>query len=444
MQEKAILTRQITNYLLENPEVIDRSSDTPYISTAKKFGVHSEVIREIWRRLRKRGLVEQSMFPIKAVITPKDIDDSFYKEFGDEAEVSKYVKSPVKSLEDLIEQCDIDTETWQVNTWECKTTTVNIKGDDGKVEKEQKFWVGAKLKRRLLDKDLELQKKELLSFVKETSPVVKEFNKTFSKDKNLLLEISLPDVHFGKLAWAEESGEDYDLKIAKARFEEAIDSLLSRSPLQNVERILFPIGNDMINVDSRRNMTTAGTPQDSDSRFRKLLSSVKDILINSINKLSKIAPVDVIVVSGNHDYDTMFTLGMVLEGYFHNNKNVSIDNTAKQRKYYRYHNSGIMFTHGNEEKHSDLGLIFATEQPVLWASCLYREAQLGHFHKNKKTNYVSVDEYQGFQINILPSLSGSDFWHASKGYMGLKQAKAFLYGKEEGKIAEINYTVKPK
>lgn len=441
MTDKTILTGQIARYLLDNPDVIDRSTDTPYLETAKKFNVHSEVIREIWRRLRKKGLVEKDNSKIITNITNKDIDNSFYKEFGDSAEMSMYLNHQVKSLEDLIEKCSINTSKWQVASWECKTTTVTLKDEKGVPKTEQKYWVGAKLKRKELDKDLVLQKQEIIEVLKNYSPKIKTLEyKKF--DKNVLLELSMPDIHFGKLSWKEESGEDYDLKIATSRFKDAINDLLSKTPLQNVERILFPIGNDMINVDSRRNMTTAGTPQDSDSRFRKLLNVVKDLLIETITDLSQIAPVDVVVVSGNHDYDTMFTIGMILEAYFNNNSNVNIDNTPKQRKYYRYHNSGIMLTHGNEERHSDLGLIFATEQPALWALCLYREAQLGHFHKTKKTNYVSVDDFQGFQVNILPSLSGSDFWHASKGYMGLKQAKAFLYEREQGKIAEFNYTVK--
>lgn len=441
MTEQKILTKQIKDYLLENPQVIDRTKPAPYIKLAEKFGVHSEVIRMIWKALRKKGLVEQDFHPIKTVITQKDVEDTFYSEFGDNAELRKSVKEPVTCLQDLIKNCNIDTNTWDVHTWECKTTTISLKDKDGNTYQEPKYWVSAKLKRRMLDKDAALQKEEVINLLKTYAPKVAKANyKTF--DKNVLLEISMPDVHFGKLSWKEESGEDYDLKIATSRFKEAINDLLSKTPLHNVERILFPIGNDMINVDSRRNMTTAGTPQDSDSRFRKLLSVVRDLLIDTITQLSTIAPVDVIVVSGNHDYDTMFTMGMVLEAYFTNNENVNIDNTPKQRKYYRYYNSGILLTHGNEEKHSDLGLIFATEQPALWANCLYREAQLGHFHKNKKTNYVSIDEFQGFQVNILPSLSGSDFWHASKGYMGLKQAKAFLYEREQGKIAEFNYTVK--
>ena len=146
-------------------------------------------------------------------------------------------------------------------------------------------------------------------------------------------------------------------------------------------------------------------------------------------------------MSGNHDTETMFMIGEMLDAYYHNNEKVNVDNSPKQRKYYKYGVNGFQYTHGNEEKHNELGLIFATEEPVLWASTKFRICKLGHFHKNKKVEYLSVDEHQGFQVQILPSLSGSDAWHKSKGYMAKKQAKGFLYDKDKGQIGEFTYSV---
>jgi hypothetical protein len=52
-----------------------------------------------------------------------------------------------------------------------------------------------------------------------------------------------------------------------------------------------------------------------------------------------------------------------------------------------------------------------------------------------------VDDQRGVQIQILPSLSGTDYWHYKKGYLSNKQAKAFLYDLEKGEIANYTYTV---
>ncbi len=164
-------------------------------------------------------------------------------------------------------------------------------------------------------------------------------------------EIAIPDIHFGKMSWAAESGEDYDLRIAEDRYTTAVEELIDLINLDQVEKFILPIGNDMINIDSRHNQTYAGTPQDSDSRYFKIVQTVKRVLIKTINSLSILAPVDIIVVSGNHDPESMFMIGEILDAFYHNNKNVTVDNSPKQRKYYKYGLNSFQYTHGNEEKH---------------------------------------------------------------------------------------------
>lgn len=428
-------SREIKNYLLKHP--IDRTSESPYLEVANKFKVSQERVRSIWRQLRLKGLVEADVAPSNSYS-----DKDRYFESGNKAEINKNSKEEVKTLNDLIKVCEIDTDEWKVEDWECKRYNSWIK-KDGDIYNEPRYSISAKLKRLTVDNSPKKQAKLLLEEIKDIlSKEVKPVKyKEYTPTEGLLLELSAPDLHLGKLSWAEESGEDYDIKIACQRYREAIYSLIGRVPLDSVERILLPIGNDMITIDSRKNTTTAGTPQDSDSRFRKMLIVLRDLLISIIDSLSTIAPVDVVVVSGNHDYDSMFTIGMVLEAYYHANPNINIDNTPRQRKYYQFFNTGIQFTHGDEEPHRELGLIFATEKTDIWANTKFRFCQLGHFHKNKKINYLSVDDYQGFQIQIIPSLSGTDAWHNTKGYNSLKQAKAFLFDREDGLIAEFTHTI---
>lgn len=147
------------------------------------------------------------------------------------------------------------------------------------------------------------------------------------------------------------------------------------------------------------------------------------------------------VVSIQGNCQTSFTLGEVLDAWYHNNNNVSINNSPKLRKYYEYGLNSILFTHGDKEPHKDLGLIFASEEPTIWSSSKFRFIQTGHFHKSKSMQLVSSDEFQGFKIQILPSLCGSDSWHYGKGYISMKQAKGFLYDKKKGLIAEFTVSV---
>ena len=56
---------------------------------------------------------------------------------------------------------------------------------------------------------------------KPISPVIKDASK--------MLEVPIVDLHLGKLAWAPESGEDYDHKIAQKRFMSVIDDVIERT-----------------------------------------------------------------------------------------------------------------------------------------------------------------------------------------------------------------------
>jgi hypothetical protein len=292
-----------------------------------------------------------------------------------------------------------------------------------------------------LDYSLELQKETILAEMRNASPSKSPYARRINPAKENLLELSMFDLHIGKLSWDKEVGEDYDIEIASQRFREAISVLLSRMNTSEIDRILLPIGNDMLNIDGKEGMTTAGTPQDSDSRFGKMFRAAKELIIDAVDHLLGIAPVDIVVVPGNHDELSMFTLGEVLDAWYHRTMEVNVYNSPKLRKYYQYGQNMLMFTHGNREKHADLGMIAATEMPIMWADTKYREVHVGHFHKNKVVQYVTVDEFQGFKVRILPSLSGTDAWHYSKGYMSAKAAKAFVWNKNEGLIAEYTYTV---
>ncbi len=292
-----------------------------------------------------------------------------------------------------------------------------------------------------LDYSLEMQKDYIMSEMKKASPKSKIPRDESDITRNTLLELAIFDLHIGKLAWAPETGEDYDFTIAVQRYKDAVESLVHRVDMDSVERIVLPIGNDMMNVDSKMNMTTAGTPQSCDSRFGKMFRLAKDLLIETINKLTQYCPVDVVVIPGNHDESTMFTLGEVLDAWFHNDDDVKIYNEPKLRKYYQYGQVMLMYTHGDKEKHSDLGMIAASEEPMMWGTSHYREVHLGHLHKSKAIAYLSVDEYQGFKIRILPSLSSTDAWHASKGYGSLKSAEAYVWHKDKGLISNHFYNL---
>jgi len=348
----------------------------------------------------------------------------------------------VTTLDDALAFSKVDLTVWEVKEHTFNTWTTSGKFPNPKIEGGWEFRQINNVQVKIWFKKKDIEKanawKSFVTEIDKYTPdylkLAKTFEHVLSSERTRMLELSLPDLHIGKLAWEEESGENYKTKEAMKRYNMSVEKLLAEVNLTKIDKILLPIGNDMLNIDNKNSTTTAGTPQDSDSRWQKMFLKAKELLIYNIDRLSTIAPVEVLVVPGNHDNQTMFYLGDTLQSWYRENPVVSVRNEPTPRKYVQYGVNLIGFTHGNEEKHSDLGSIMATQEPQLWANTKYREFHLGHFHKSKSMTFVDVDEFQGCKVRVLPSLSGTDAWHNGKGYMSIKAAMAFVYDKKEGLV----------
>lgn len=324
-----------------------------------------------------------------------------------------------KSLEDVLKECSVDLKKWDVDHY---TIEENSKGYN--------FKVYLKI-RNYYEANKEELKKELASY--SGKPVVPKYK---SKPNGMLLEFAPFDLHWGKLSWAEESGDDYDMKEAAAALNKSIDYTIDAASKFPISKILFPFGNDFFQIDNDQNTTTAGTRQDVDSRFKKILREGRKIVIETIEKLKSLAPVDVVIVAGNHGNLSEFMLGDLLEVKYEKDKNVTVNNSPMSRKYYSYGKNLIGFTHGNEEKVTDLVGIMATEQANLWAKCPHRFWHLGHFHMMQER------EMQGVKIQYLASLSASDAWHTKKGYINnTRGVNSFLYDNEMGLVHRIFFNL---
>ena len=262
-------------------------------------------------------------------------------------------------------------------------------------------------------------KKELIESIKQYSPKVSKIKYTKSKDPNIV-EISLPDIHYGKVTGEGPKAIENHYLIAIAELYNKVKSL-------HIEKILLPIGNDGMNSEGLSRATTSGTPQYDYMDWRQSFRGYWGLVAKAIDYLSQFAPVDVIIIQGNHDFERMFYAGEVLAALYTNNKNVTVDNDYKARKYYKYGVNMIMWCHGDKIKGDKMALLMATEQPEMWSSTKFREAHCGHIHKEM------LNEYMGTKVRFIPSICGNDSWHKMQGYIGtLRSGQAFIWNKVRG------------
>lgn len=252
-----------------------------------------------------------------------------------------------------------------------------------------------------------------------------------------MLVVPIFDLHLGKLAWAPETGENYDYKICRERFLGLIARHIEQIAARRFkfEKIIYPIGNDFFNFDTIEQTTTAGTRQDSDLRWQKLAAVGEELLIRSIDMLAEIAPVEVFYVPGNHDKVSSLHAVRYLFAWYKDSDRVKIDPDPRARKYIEYGNNLIGFSHGADEKSRIYGSM-QVEAPEAWGRTKYREFLCGHLH-HEQTN-----EVHGVKVRRLPCLTGTDAWHYEKGYIGaIPMHISLIYHHELGPFGSMSFTL---
>lgn len=360
---------------------------------------------------------------------------------GDKQTFTGYSKQRITSLEQLLEFCQVDAAEWEVERYTVNKWEVGAKNSADQIVVEPLFQVKAWLKRKREVIAAREEIAHLLKKLERKAPVYPAIKASSAPLTGNLLELSLPDAHFGKLAWGTETGwENYDSKIAERVFKEAFAGLLRGTSAYKFDRVLLVPGNDYLNANNTENTTANGTPQSCDGRQQKTFRLAKDTAIWTIERALDIANrVDVIPVPGNHDPDAVFYLGEVLAAWFRNCDRVHIDNAPTERKFYQWGDVGLMFTHkggkGAGKTHRNR-LLMATERRKMWGETKFNEIHTGDLHQ------VRLEEEFGVRVRILPSLCPPDAWHAREGYVGnIRSAEAYVWNKTRGLMNIAYYNV---
>lgn len=377
-------------------------------------------------------------------------------ETGDTATVEWTPRERIVSLDQLLTMAQVDRTLWEVekhvvNKWEMGAKHPVT----GALLTAPLIQVKAWLKRKASEREVNLLT-QLLDDIRRTNrrPKAPAFIRSRMRSRGFLFEFPPFDLHLGKLAWREETVTNYDANHGEQLFTGARDYLLDRALAVSggtLERVLCVFGNDVSHADSKKGETTGGTRMDMDSRFIKVYRRICELHRQAILRLREVAPVDIVVVPGNHDELTSFHLGEYLAAYFHHDKHVRVNNSARLRKYYDFGINLFGFAHGDAERVTELPLLMAREVPALWAKCPSREWHIGHKHIEEKWEASSrrrvtpleqdLFSDKGIRIRRLASLSGHDAWHTKHGYTDRRACDAFVFHREAGFTAHLSFNV---
>jgi hypothetical protein len=238
--------------------------------------------------------------------------------------------------------------------------------------------------------------------------------------------IPLGDPHIGMLAWAIETGADFDLQIAERNMVTGVDQLVSLAPPSKLGW-LINLG-DFFHTDNGSNRTNAsGHVLDVDSRYPKMCRVGLRAIRRCIDRmLEKHEQVRVTCEIGNHDDYSSIWLAITLGAYYENNPRVVIDDAPTWAHFHRFGECLIGATHGHGPKHATLGEIMANDRKKDWGETTFRHWYVGHVHHD------SAKERLGCKIETVRTLAGRDAWHTREGYRAMRDLKLDVWHAKRG------------
>jgi len=332
------------------------------------------------------------------------------------AEIKGIAFAEPKSAEEIIRILKIDTDKWKLSSYWNK--------------QHKDYWLVSAM---VTQKQLEA-KDFLAETIKSFKPVYKPIAEVFINNKfdNPTVGIlSIQDLHFGK---------EGNLDIVKD-FKECITNLVMKSYMShNLEKIVYVIGGDLLNMDTFSGLTTKGTPVDSDLRAQDAYNEAFDAMFWSVNFIKQFCKeLEVVYLPGNHDRLSSYHLVHALSKCFTQEISITFNATYAERKVITWGENFFAFEHGDVTK-KNTPLVYATEFPLQWGMTSFRTCYTGHFHSKKVVEFVTDNEVHGFSIKHLPSLSKTDYWHYHNKFTGAKrQAVMEIHDLTKGKVSEFTY-----
>jgi hypothetical protein len=389
------------------------------------------------RELRAQGLLK-SYDEYTSTVKVSNQLSAEYK--GEDVVIESPTDGRIRTLDQLKQAAKIDEEYWKVDNHIINKWEVAAKDDDGVLQTEELWQVKAWLKP---NKELialrEFQKNVILDRIAELAPV--NPSKFENRDGSYALELCQFDLHLGKYANQEQAGELWNKDLAINLFMWSLIQNTERAiryldGVERLEKFIFPIGNDFLHFDTRKKETSYGTSMAGGADggiWQEFFDAGTQLLIWAIDYLSQYAPVEVVVVPGNHDEQLSYCMGQVIDAWYRSVEDVEVRNSAAFRKYVQFGKVLIGYTHGMHEAKGRLEGIMPGEVPQAWGETEFREWHVGHYHHRQVGEFNWVEEFPGIIRRVMPSLSIPDYWHSKKGFICRgKSAEAYLWDKERG------------
>lgn len=384
---------------------------------AERLGITTEQVAKLLEQIKKGITAVENEPEVANYIAALEANVLKFDEdvAAGSAELTAKLPDQIKSLEELIEKCGIDTKIWNIDRY-----VQNYWGNSKDPHWQAKAWLSRKAKG-------ENFQKEFVTFLKSYKPKIQiQAAKTYSSTapKGCLI-INKQDQHLNKF---DINGDNSMSKRFFDIYEKTKSVAEVAAFSHRLEKIYYVIGSDQFNAEWT-GTTTRGTKMENIDTFHNSFEAICNHELGMINMLkSYCRDIEVLFVSGNHDEHVGWHLITWLKAMFRSAQDINFETSPKYRKYARFGKNALMFNHGDAIKPPKLANMFPIEFKDQWSKC-----DNFYIFTGDKHHEITMD-FHGIMFFQLPALSkAKSSWDDKQGHTCTKaELVAFLIDEEDG------------
>ena len=218
----------------------------------------------------------------------------------------------------------------------------------------------------------------------------------------------ITDYHLGAMAWGEETGADWDMKIAEDLLVNWFAAAIALAP--DADTGVFAQLGDFLHWDGLEAVTpTSRHVLDADSRFQKMvrvaIAVIRRVMAMLLEKHRRVV---LLMAEGNHDLASSAWLRELFAALYVDEPRVEV--ITRPDPYYcvEWGDTSLFFHHGHKKKLSALETVFIAKFREVFGRTRHSYAHTGHLHHDRveETNTMRMEQHR--------TLAAPDS-HASRG-----------------------------
>ena len=252
----------------------------------------------------------------------------------------------------------------------------------------------------------------------------------------LLNLLTISDYHLGSMSWHEETGADWDIKIAEELLTKWFGCAIDLAPKADVT-VISLLG-DFMHFSGIVPVTEKShNILDADTRLGKLTQVAARVIRRVIDMtLKRYKHVHFVYTTGNHDESVSYLYRTMMNEIYRDEPRLTVEMSPSLYYAYEFGDTSLFFHHGHKRRGKNLDEVFVAKFSEIFGRTKHRYAHTGHLHS------VKVEETSLLLLTQHPTLAAPDAYAAQGGWISKRSSSVTTYHKEHGKF--IEYTITPE